>query len=138
MPHQTPTQGSPEAPAEPRPRVVDAAGKLFFIILGILAVVAGIAMGIWNPFLSNAASLQGTDIDILFGVALGVGTAIFVIVQGTLLYSIIRVLQRGDRLRVADDERVCCERVVSASHCCRHIYYVPHAFFASRKETDRL
>jgi cytochrome c oxidase subunit 2 len=47
-------------------------------------------MGIWNPFLSNAASVQGTDIDILFGVALVVGTAIFVIVQGTLIYSIIR------------------------------------------------
>jgi cytochrome c oxidase subunit 2 len=53
-------------------------------------VIAGIVMGIWNPFLSDAASLQGTDIDILFGVALGVSTTIFVIVQGTLLYSIIR------------------------------------------------
>ena len=90
MSHQTPTQGSPGTPAQPRPRVVDAASKLFFVVLGILAVVAGVAMGIWNPFLSNAASVQGTDIDILFGVALGVGTAIFVIVQGTLIYSIIR------------------------------------------------
>jgi cytochrome c oxidase subunit 2 len=90
MSHQTPTQVSPGAPSQPRPRVVDTASKLFFVILGILAVVAGVAMGIWNPFLSNAASVQGTDIDILFGVALGVSTAIFVIVQGTLVYSIIR------------------------------------------------
>jgi cytochrome c oxidase subunit 2 len=90
MSHEPPTQGPPGAPAPPRARAVDTAGKLFFIILGVLATVAGIVMGIWNPFLSNAASVQGTDIDILFGVALGVSTAIFVIVQGTLVYSIIR------------------------------------------------
>jgi cytochrome c oxidase subunit 2 len=69
---------------------VDAVSKLFFVILGILAVVAGVGMGIWNPFLSGAASVQGTDIDILFGVALGVSTAIFVIVEGTLVYSVVR------------------------------------------------
>jgi cytochrome c oxidase subunit 2 len=90
MSHPTPTQGSPGTPAQPRPRVVDAASKLFFVVLGILSVVAGVVMGIWNPFMSNAASVQGTDIDILFGVALGVSTTIFVIVQGTLIYSIIR------------------------------------------------
>jgi cytochrome c oxidase subunit 2 len=72
------------------PRTVDTASKLFFVILGILAVAAGVMMGIWNPFLSGAASVQGTDIDILFGVALGVGTAIFVIVEGTLVYSVVR------------------------------------------------
>lgn len=90
MSHQSPTQGSPSAPANPRPRTVDAVSKLFFVILGILAVVAGVGMGIWNPFLSGAASVQGTDIDILFGVALGVSTAIFVIVEGTLVYSVVR------------------------------------------------
>jgi cytochrome c oxidase subunit II len=90
MSQQSATQGSPGAPAHLRTRTVDAAGRVFFVILGILAAVAGIAMGIWNPFLSNAASVQGTDIDILFGVALGISTAIFVIVQGTLVYSIIR------------------------------------------------
>jgi cytochrome c oxidase subunit 2 len=73
-----------------RPRLVDPAGKLFFIVLGIIAVIAGIAMGVWNPLLSNAASVQGTDIDILFGVALGFATAIFVIVEGTLVYSVVR------------------------------------------------
>jgi cytochrome c oxidase subunit 2 len=90
MSHQPPTEGPPGAPAPPRAHIVDTTSKLFFIILGVLATVAGIGMGIWNPFLSDAASVQGTDIDILFGVALGVGTAIFVIVQGTLIYSIIR------------------------------------------------
>jgi cytochrome c oxidase subunit II len=90
MSHEPSTQGLPGAPAPPRARMVDTASKVFFVVLGILAAVAGIVMGIWNPFLSNAASVQGTDIDILFGVALGVGTAIFVIVQGTLIYSIIR------------------------------------------------
>ena len=90
MSHQPPTEGPPGAPAPPRAHTVDTTSKLFFIILGVLATVAGIGMGIWNPFHSDAASVQGTDIDILFGVALGVGTAIFVIVQGVLLYSIIR------------------------------------------------
>jgi cytochrome c oxidase subunit 2 len=90
MSHEPSTQGPPGAPAPPRGRAVDTASKLFFVVLGLLAAGAGIAMGIWNPFLSNAASVQGTDIDILFGVALGVGTAIFVIVQGTLIYSIVR------------------------------------------------
>lgn len=69
---------------------MDAASKVFFVVLGILAVAAGIVMGIWNPFLSNAVSVQGTEIDTLFGVALGVATAIFVIVEGTLIYSIVR------------------------------------------------
>jgi cytochrome c oxidase subunit 2 len=87
MSHESSSQGVSGAS---RPRVVDAASKVFFVVLGILAVCAGIVMGIWNPFLSNAASVQGTDIDILFGVALGVGTAIFVIVEGTLVYSIVR------------------------------------------------
>jgi cytochrome c oxidase subunit II len=97
MSYQSPNQGSSGTPLDSRPRTVDTASKLFFVILGILSVIAGIVMGIWNPFLSNAASLQGTDIDTLFGVALGVGTAIFVIVQGTLIYSIIRFgRQPGD------------------------------------------
>jgi cytochrome c oxidase subunit II len=90
MSHEPPIQGSLGAPAPPRTRSVDTASKLFFVILGIFAVIAGVVMGIWNPFLSSAASVQGADIDILFGVALGVGTAIFVIVEGTLVYSIVR------------------------------------------------
>jgi cytochrome c oxidase subunit 2 len=87
MTHETSSQS---VPGPSRPRVVDSASKLFFVVLGILAVASGIVMGVWNPFMSNAASVQGTNIDILFGVALGVGTAIFVIVEGTLIYSIVR------------------------------------------------
>ncbi len=78
------------ASGSPRPPAVDTASKLFFVILGIVAVGAGVVMGIWNPLLSNAASLQGTDIDTLFGTAIGVATVIFVIVEGTLVYSIVR------------------------------------------------
>jgi cytochrome c oxidase subunit II len=81
---------SPRAPGAPRPRAFDATSKVFAVVLGILAVVAGVVMGIWNPLLRNAASVQGAQIDLLFGVALGVSTTIFVIVEGTLVYSIVR------------------------------------------------
>ena len=64
--------------------------------IGVIAVVAGIAVGITNPFLSDAASTQGTLIDDLFSVTLGIATTVFVIVQGLLLYSIIRFGREPD------------------------------------------
>jgi cytochrome c oxidase subunit II len=80
-----------------QPRAFDATSKLFAVVIGVLAVLAGIIVGLNNPFLSNAASLQGTEIDILFSVTLGVATTVFVIVQGFLFYSIVRFgRQPGD------------------------------------------
>lgn len=79
------------------PRVFDPASRAFALILGIAAIVAGIGMGLWNPLLRRAASVEGAGIDTLFSIALGVATAIFVIVQGALVYSIIRFSQQpGD------------------------------------------
>ena len=60
-----------------------------------IAGIAGIVVGIVNPFLSHAASTQGTLIDTLFSITLGVATAVFVIVQGVLLYSIVRFGRAG-------------------------------------------
>jgi cytochrome c oxidase subunit II len=80
-----------------QPRAFDATSKLFTLILGVLSVLAGIVVGLNNPILSQAASLQGTEIDVLFSVTLGVATTVFVIVQGFLLYSIVRFgRQPGD------------------------------------------
>jgi len=88
-----PTQSN--APGDQR--AFDNTSKLVAIAIGVLAGVAGIVVGIVKPFLSDAASTQGVLIDTLFGITLGVATAVFVIVQGFLLYSIIRFgRQEGD------------------------------------------
>ncbi len=77
-------------PADNRPRAFDATSKLAAGVIGILSVIAGIALGLGNPFLNRAASTEGALIDRLFSVTLGVATTVFVIVQGFLLYSIVR------------------------------------------------
>jgi cytochrome c oxidase subunit II len=74
----------------------DTTSKLVAVVIGVIAVVAGIAVGITNPFLSDAASIQGRLIDDLFSVTLGIATTVFVIVQGLLLYSIIRFGREPD------------------------------------------
>jgi cytochrome c oxidase subunit 2 len=74
----------------------DNTGKLAAILIGVTAAVAGLLMYHFNPFLNSAASLQGTYIDNLFGVATGFGTVVFVMVQGLLLYSIIRFHRQSD------------------------------------------
>ena len=82
---------------EPSQSTFDNTGKLAAILIGVIAAVAGLLMYWFNPFLNNAASVQGTYIDNLFGVATGIGTVVFVMVQGLLLYSIIRFhRQDGD------------------------------------------
>ena len=72
------------------PRAFDNTSKLVAIAIGVIAGIAGLVVGIVNPFTSDAASTQGVLIDVLFGITLGLATAVFVIVQGFLLYSIIR------------------------------------------------
>ena len=82
---------------EPSQSTFDNTGKLAAILIGVIAAVAGLLMYWFNPFLNGAASVQGTYIDNLFGVATGIGTVVFVMVQGLLLYSIIRFhRQDGD------------------------------------------
>ena len=78
------------------PRVFDTTSKLVAFVIGVLAIVAGVGAGMFNPFLSNSASSQGILIDALFSVLLGIATSIFVIVQGFLLYSIVRFSREPD------------------------------------------
>ena len=78
------------------PRAFDTTSTLVSVVLGILAIVAGVVVGIVNPLLPRAASTQGALIDALFSVMLGIATTIFVIVQGLLLYSIIRFGRQPD------------------------------------------
>ncbi len=77
-------------PAGSNVPVFDNTGKMAAIIIGVTAVVAGSVMGAANPFLSNATSSQGAQIDTLFSLFVGIATAIFIIVQGFLLFSIVR------------------------------------------------
>ena len=53
------------------PRAFDNTSKLVAIAIGVMAGVAGLVVGIVNPFLSDAASTQGVLIDVLFGITLG-------------------------------------------------------------------
>jgi cytochrome c oxidase subunit 2 len=77
-------------------KAFDNSAKVVAILIGAIAVIAGIVMGVANPFLNHAVSSQGARIDTLFSVFLGIATAIFVIVQGFLLYSIIRFSRAPD------------------------------------------
>ncbi len=69
------------------------------VAIGVLAVVIGIVVGIWNPLLNHSASVEGALVDHLFGAMLGVATAIFVVVELSLLYFMIT-----GRRRRGDDE----------------------------------
>jgi len=70
--------------------VFDNTSKMAAILIGVIAIIAGSVMGSVNPFLRGATSAQGALIDTLFSVLLGIATAFFVIVQGFLLFSIVR------------------------------------------------
>jgi cytochrome c oxidase subunit II len=79
-----------------QPVMFDTASRLFAIIIGIVAVISGLVVGINNPLLSNSAGREGTRIDQLFSLTLGIATVVFVLVQGFLLYSIVRFGRQPD------------------------------------------
>ena len=80
-----------------QPVMFDTTSRIAAIVIGVVAVVAGLALGINNPFLTRSVAVEGTAIDQLFGLTLGIATVVFVIVQGSLLYSIVRFgRQPGD------------------------------------------
>ena len=60
------------------------------VIIGLVSIGMGFVAGYFNPFLSHSPAEGGAQVDRLFGVLLGVGTTIFFIVQGALIYSIVR------------------------------------------------
>lgn len=87
MAHKTSSHTGDLPPTEPS---FDAAGKVVAVLIGVVSVAAGIVVGLNNPFLSRAASSEGAAIDALFSLMLGIATTIFIIVQGFLLYAIVR------------------------------------------------
>lgn len=80
-----------------QPVMFDTTSRLVAIIIIVAAVAAGLVVGINNPFLTGSVATEGSAIDRLFSLTLGIATVVFVIVQGFLLYSIIRFgRQPGD------------------------------------------
>jgi cytochrome c oxidase subunit 2 len=90
-----PTPASqPRAPKDPR--ALARSNWVAALGIGILAVVLGFLAGRFNPLLTGSTASEGAKVDALFSVLLGIGTATFVVVQGGLLYSIIRFRQKSD------------------------------------------
>ena len=85
----------PAAP-DKGPWAFDNTSKLVAIVIGVISVIVGYIVGMVKPFLNHAASAQGARIDMLFSVTLGIAATIFVIVQGFLLYSVLRFGRQPD------------------------------------------
>lgn len=79
------------------PPAFDTMSRLVAIVIGIVAVIAGLVVGLNNPLLRNSVAAEGSAIDQLFSLTLGIATVVFVIVQGFLLFAIVRFgRQPGD------------------------------------------
>jgi cytochrome c oxidase subunit 2 len=96
-PSQPTPASQPRAPEDPR--ALARSNRVAALGIGVLAVVLGFLAGRFNPLLTGSTASEGVKVDALFSVLLGIGTATFVVVQGGLLYSIIRFRQKSD-----DDE----------------------------------
>lgn len=72
--------------------------NLFFsAILGIAMVAIGILVATQIDLLPAAASTRATSVDQLFQVLLGISTVIFLLVEGALIYAVLRFRRRpGD------------------------------------------
>jgi cytochrome c oxidase subunit II len=65
------------------------------VVIGVIAVLFGAAIGYWNPVMNHAAAVQGDWVDLLFRVLLGIAATVFMVVEAVLLYSIIKFRSRG-------------------------------------------
>lgn len=59
-------------------------------IIGVVLLVIGAIAGALNPFMPARASAEANATDSLFNVMIMIGTIIFLIVEGVLVYSILR------------------------------------------------
>ena len=90
---------SSQAPRPPRsPKgPFGASDKIAVAVILALATVFGVLAAVFNPILRQAGSREGAEIDRVFSAALGMAAAIFTIVQGALIYIVIRYRRRpGD------------------------------------------
>lgn len=60
------------------------------LIIGLVLLVVGAFVGYTNPFMPIAASAEAAATDSLFNLMIMIGTIIFLIVEGALVYSILK------------------------------------------------
>ncbi len=88
------SETSPKASAvesrEPLSPAFDRRQRIALVIIVVAAIIAGLLAARYNPLLTHAASREGSEIDALFGHVFGVAVAILVIVEGSLIFVIVR------------------------------------------------
>jgi cytochrome c oxidase subunit II len=77
-------------PQRPLLRTLGSPNYIVIFTICLVATLLGFVVGRLNPLVDRAASSEGVRIDTLFGVLTGISTTIFVIVDGALLYALIR------------------------------------------------
>jgi cytochrome c oxidase subunit 2 len=83
------------ARAQARPR--DRSNLVAALVIGVIGVGLGVIAGIANPLLNRSTATEGALVDSLFGLMFGIATTIFAIVQGALIYSVVKFRRRpGD------------------------------------------
>ena len=87
---------SPRTPEEVRPKGQASIAQM--LIIGAIASVAGVALGLIIDWFPASASKQAKKIDTLYDVLLIVSVPIFVLVMTVAIYSVVRFRARpGDR-----------------------------------------
>jgi cytochrome c oxidase subunit 2 len=67
------------------------------VLIGLALLAAGVFVGATNTFMPLEASVEAQATDSLFRIMVGIGTIIFLIVEGGLVYSIVRFRKKkGD------------------------------------------
>jgi cytochrome c oxidase subunit II len=64
--------------------------SLITLLLGIVITLVSFWVGQYNHWMPEAVSQQAPLVDQLFNVMVTIGTALFIIVQGTIIYALIR------------------------------------------------
>ena len=79
---------------------VKIVGRL--VLIGVVLLLAGLFVGAFNNLMPAEASAESKSVDALFNVMMVIATIIFLIVEGALLYSILRFRKpKGDETDAA-------------------------------------
>lgn len=87
------------------PPAFERRDRIAVLAIILLAVGLGVLAGIFNPLLRGSSGAEGRRVDALFSLLLGIGTTVFVIVQGGVLYSVFRFGYHGDPNSDADEDQ---------------------------------
>src|SRR5438094_561517 len=65
------------------------------IIIGVVVVAIGVIVGLTARWMPTQASAEAKSVDSLFNFMLAIATVVFLIVEGGIIYSIIRFRHRA-------------------------------------------